>query len=183
MKKLQLFIGSILATFAIMAGLGMLASLKELEQDKGYDLPVFTSQQTVKGLSEELLVDQLEAAKHSFPLSRAHYSSNGSLSLDIKVAASIMTPSLLYEELYHWLNFSFVEMNNVDRLQLRIVVDDRKAHKKQILLGLDARKDQVAEAHLQELKAASSELSKTTEQALRLTYTSMWHKKFAPAGQ
>ncbi|NMM54129.1 hypothetical protein [Paenibacillus aquistagni] len=180
MKKLRLFLLSILMTLTLTAGLGALASLDGRERDKGGDLPVFTPDRSVKQLQEELLVDQLQSANHSLPISRVHFTQEGSLILDVKVAASIMNPALLYEEMAHWLNFSFHEMNNVNRLELRMVIDDRKAHKKQILLGLDALKEQATMERILEMKQADARLSEATEQALRMTYTSIWHKIFDP---
>ncbi|MGZ9586903.1 hypothetical protein [Paenibacillus marinisediminis] len=179
MQKLSFTLGSIVITVVMLSVLAALAGYVERSRSEQSDVSVFKGDQQLIHLSQSELVDQLASVPRDLGLSRVIWSDNGKLSIDIKVASSVHNQSLLYQEVFRWLQFCFRETDNTERLQLRIVIEDQMVKKKYVLLALDANRAVVSQEVLHELKGGTEALSKSTEAALRITYTPLWHQIFA----
>ncbi|WP_157277479.1 hypothetical protein [Paenibacillus taiwanensis] len=179
MQKLRLIVLSLLITVGGTVGLGMLASLGQKQQEVRNDVAVFTPSQSTITLDSDHIVDQLISSGYSLPIRRVQLSPDGRLSMDIKVSSSVQNANILYEELHHWMYFCFNETSNVNRLQLRIVLEDERLRKKHVLLAVDTLREEVTSERLQEIKHANGGISAETVRALRLTYTPLWLQKFS----
>lgn len=178
MHKLRMTFGSIAITAVMLLGLSTIVLWNEQAIRDQSEVAVFTSKDKRVHLENEHLVDQLATISHELPLHRVVWDDQGRLVLDLRVAASVHNQTILYEELYRWLTFSFQETDNVERLQLRIVIADKMLDKKYVLLAIDARRGTIPEESLEELIDGNAALSAQTVSLLRMTYTPLWQQLF-----
>ena len=181
MSRLQ-FSMLLLAVVLCITGLGLLAeqvnSVYSSQSQRQSDTAVITAASKLVHLNQEQLVDQLESVSQDLALRRATWLDDERLIIDLKIPASAQSTSLIYQEIFRWLQFCFNETDNVARLQLRIIVEDVWMKKKYVLLAMDANRDVVDTDVLTELKTGLDDLSQRTETLLRMTYTPLWVQIF-----
>lgn len=179
MQRLRVTLGSIAVTIVMLVLLSTIVLWNEETRLEQSEIAVFTPKEKRVHLDNEHLVDQLASISQQLSLNRVTWDEQGKLSLDIRVAASVHNQLILYEELYRWIKFSFQETDNVSRLQLRIVIEDKRMSKKYVLLAVDAKRDTIQEDALDELIAGKPVLSPQTVALLRMTYTPLWQQIFS----
>lgn len=179
MLRIRFTLIAMTTVLILTIGLGALAGLTEKQREGNEELAVFTPSSKGVHLEQTRIVDQLQHVPSTLPIRRVIWQDSGRLSVDIRVASTIRSKTILYEELYRWLQFAFRETDNIQRLQLRITMEEKRMKKKYVLAAIDVSRGAVEESVWRELKDSSSGLSKQTEDALRLTYTPLWKQIFA----
>ncbi|TVX92884.1 hypothetical protein [Paenibacillus agilis] len=177
-KALRITTMYVLCVTSVVYVLGILSSERSLHGNERRTIPVMSTVSPIKHVTDDGLVDTLLALPTQLPISRVQWSEPGVLSLDIRVASSIHHPRIIYEELYRWLHFSFYETDNVNRLELRVVIENKERRQKQILLALDTLRNQVTESDLNELVRNGHPPSIQAIRAMRLSYTTLWTEQF-----
>lgn len=178
MHKLRVTCGFIAITAFLLLSISTLVAWDEHADDERSEIAVFTSKNDPVHLDPEHLVEQLVPVSEQLAPHHVVWDNRGKLSVDLRVAASVHNPSILYEELYRWITFSFKETDNVERLQLRIVIADKMLDKKYVLLSVDARRGTIPDEALEELVGGEVSLSAQTIRLLRMTYTPLWLQLF-----
>ncbi|WP_192024035.1 hypothetical protein [Paenibacillus arenosi] len=168
----------ILSVTIVVFALGMLSSGRSLHGNELKAMPMMSTINQAMHIENDKLVDALLSLPTQLPISRVKWSDSGLLSLDIRVAASIHHPRIIYEELYRWLHFSFYETDNINRLELRVIIENKERRQKHVLLALDSLRDQVTASVLNELVQNGHPLSVQAIRAMRLSYTTLWTEQF-----
>ncbi|WP_258276818.1 hypothetical protein [Paenibacillus sp. SC116] len=177
-KALRITMLHVLCVITVVYVLGILSSERSLHGDELRVTPVMSAVSPITHIKDDRLVDTLLTLPTQLPISRVQWNKSGVLSLDIRVASSIHHPRIIYEELYRWLHFSFYETDNVNRLELRVVIENKERGQKQILLALDTLRNQVTESILNEFVRNGHPPSVQAIRAMRLSYTTLWTEQF-----
>ncbi|NGP56937.1 ATPase [Paenibacillus thiaminolyticus] len=164
-----------MATILLMAGLGWLTAAQRADGNKPQEAAAVTASPQIVSVTEARLVDYLSDIPLQLRLSRAAWNGDG-LTIDMKVASTIARPDAIYHDIYELLQHSFTRTDNVNRLLLRIVIQDERLKKNYVLLSLDARKPEATPERLKAVRAGV--VSPDTEQALRFIYTLLWDRTF-----
>lgn len=164
-------------TIMLPLGLGLLYSLGEQKPDTNKDVAVFTPSPRMVKLSSEEIVDYLSELPLQLKFSRVTWESD-KLVIDVKVAATIVHPEIIYHDIHELLRFAFIQTSNVERLQLRVVIQDDMAKKRYVLLGMDAQRSQVDVESLKLLQKSKGTMPKELEEAWRIIYTPHWERQF-----
>lgn len=180
LHRYRTLVAVLFTTIMLPLGLGLLYSMGEQKPNPHKDVAVFTPSPGMIKLSSEQVVDYLSELPLQLKFSRASWQS-GKLAVDIKVAATIMRPEIIYNDMYELLRFAFLQTSNVERLQLRVVIQDDMAKKKYVLLGMDALRAQVNADSLKLLQKSKGIMPKQLEDAWRVMHTPHWERQF-PAG-
>lgn len=164
-----------MATVLLTAGLGWLSAVHRTDGNKPQEAAAVTASPQTVSVTEARLVDYLSHIPLQLRLSRAAWNGDG-LTIDMKVASTITRPDAIYHDIYELLQHSFTRTGNVNRMLLRIVIQDERLKKNYVLLSLDAHKQ---EATPERLKAIRERIvTPDTEQALRFIYTPLWDRTF-----
>ena len=166
------------ATIVVTLGLGFISSMNEKKPAVNSDVAAFTPVPRLISMNDRQLVDHLSDVPLQLRLSRAAWH-EGKLTVDIKVAASIVHPEIIYQDMYELLRYSFTQTNNVNRLLLRFVILDERLKKKYVLLALDALKSETTPERLEQIKKSNPDIPTEVSEALRIIYTPLWEKKFS----
>lgn len=166
------------ATIMVTLGLGFISEMNEKKPALNSDVAAFTPVPRLISMNDRQLVDLLSDIPLQLRLSRAAWQ-DGKLTLDIKVAASIVHPEIIYQDMYELLRYSFTQTNNVNRLLLRFVILDERLKKKHVLLALDALKSETPPERLEQIKKSNPDIPQEVSEALRIIYTPLWERQFS----
>ncbi|WP_430109002.1 hypothetical protein [Paenibacillus sp. B1-33] len=181
LHRYRTMVSVLFATIMLPLGLGLLYSMGAQKPDPHKDVAVFTPSPGIIKLSSEQVVDYLSELPLQLKFSRVSWHS-GKLAVDVKVAATIVHPEIIYNDMYELLRFAFMQTSNVDRLQLRVVIQDDMAKKKYVLLGMDALRAQVDAESLKLLQKSKEIMPKQLKDAWRVIHTPHWERQFPDAG-
>lgn len=117
-----------MATILLMAGLGWLTAAQRADGNKPQEAAAVTASPQIVSVTEARLVDYLSDIPLQLRLSRAAWNGDG-LTIDMKVASTIARPDAIYHDIYELLQHSFTRTDNVNRLLLRIVIQDERLKK------------------------------------------------------
>lgn len=166
----------LLATGMLPLGLGLLYSLNEQKPASDTDVAAFTPALRSINMNERI-VDYLSELPLQLKFSRVSWY-DGRLAIDMKVAATIVRPEMIYNDMYELLHFAFMQTSNVDRLQLRAVIQDDMVKKKYVLLGMDALRTQVDAERLKLMQKSKEMMPKQLKEAWRVIHTPNWERQF-----
>ncbi|WP_237096502.1 ATPase [Paenibacillus dendritiformis] len=164
-----------MATILLTAGLGWLSAAHRADGNAPREAAAVTASPQTISVTDARLVDYLSDIPLQLRLSRAAWNGDG-LTIDMKVASTIARPDAIYHDIYEMLQYSFTRTDNVNRLLLRIVIQDERLKKNYVLLSLDARKQEAAPERLKAIREGI--VTPDTEQALRFIYTPLWERTF-----
>ncbi|MBB3154393.1 hypothetical protein FHS16_004475 [Paenibacillus endophyticus] len=146
--------------------------------DKRGDVAVFRVSSAVR-LTNSNLVDVLVAVKLNERLEKAEWS-NGILSLDMRVDPISGRPSLWFEDVEKLVRVSFLQLENVKRVLIRMV--EKQQDDAVLLAAVDVRKtDEWLISEMQHLSSADPVHDEQWRKRLRVSFTSAWEKRFGPA--
>lgn len=141
------------------------------------DIAVFKATPVVR-LTNDNLVDVLLAAGLHERLSKAQWS-NGILSISMKVDAEKGRPSIWFDDVEKLLRVSFLQLDNVKRVLIRIVED--RSNNMELLAAVDVRKtDTWIESELNLLSHADAIHDELWRKRLRVSFTNAWEDRIGP---
>ncbi|AOZ91375.1 hypothetical protein [Paenibacillus crassostreae] len=129
-------------------------------------------------LTNDNLVDTLSSLPLTVLISRVEWSKS-ILSLDLKVVSSDDTVEDIYENLAEVISFSFENTTNVDRLMLRLVVENKWLNTRHLLLAADVSRPQWSTEMTQALKGnGENPLPEHLLHTFHMTETKLWRNQF-----
>lgn len=141
------------------------------------EVAVFHATPAVR-LTNSNLVDVLIAIQLNERLSKAEWS-NGILSVDMRVSASGGRPSLWFADVEKLVRVSFLQLENVKRVLIRIV--EEKPDGAALLAAVDVRKtDDWLIQEMDRLAQSDPVHDELWRKRLRVSFTSAWEERFGP---
>lgn len=100
------------------------------------------------------------------------------LDIDLYIPATGVADDAVYRDLYRLTQSAFYELTNIRQVLVRIMAPDQSGNGVQLLLSMDARKEQLPK-HEQKVNIGSTlELQKYLQTYCRLAYSGFWGGMF-----
>ncbi|MEK3881458.1 hypothetical protein [Paenibacillus sp. PL2-23] len=168
------------ATLLITASAGWLPAAMKQSREAGGHIAVFHGEPIIQ-LSNANIVDALAAVELQERLGHAEWR-NAVLSLELLVPSGSGRPAAWFSDIEKLITLSFLQLNNVNRLLVRIMEWDEGG--KRLLAAVDVR---ASDGWLQDerfqLPISDPVHDEGWRQRLRLSFTSAWIERFGlPAG-
>ncbi|GKU79547.1 hypothetical protein [Paenibacillus sp. L3-i20] len=165
-------------TLVITIGLVWVIGTLSKNEEERNNIVVFKSS-SIDHLTTSNLVDVLLAIPFKEKIGHVEWS-NSRLSLELLVAADGGRPETWFNDVKKLINVSFVQLDNVNRLLVRIVERDEDG--KRLLAAIDVRQsDEWLVRELKTLDYANPAYDETWRKRLRLSFTKAWMTRFGNA--
>ncbi|MBH5317963.1 hypothetical protein I6N90_09115 [Paenibacillus sp. GSMTC-2017] len=171
-------IGTVYAlTLVLTISLAWLTSTISKNEDAHQNITVF-KEDRIDHLSNSNIVDVLLRIPLQETVGHVEWN-NSRLTLELVVAANSGRPETWFNDVKKLINVSFAELNNVNRLLIRIVEKD--TYGKRLLTAVDVRvTDEWLRDDLKSLDYANPVYDQTWRKRLRLSFTNTWENRFGP---
>ncbi|NIK77580.1 hypothetical protein FHS15_002716 [Paenibacillus castaneae] len=175
MKIIKPLLTACIAVLAVTLLLSWLPQVATQQKSKKGDVAVFRATPAVR-LTNDNLVDVLVAIQLNERVNKAEWS-NGILSVVIKVNAEKGRPSIWFNDVEKLVRVSFVQLDNVKRVLIRIV--EERSGEFLLLAAVDVRKtDSWLANELDLLAHADAIHDELWRKRLRISFTSTWEEQF-----
>ncbi len=179
MKWVARFLLTSILSLGIAALLSALPRLDRSDQLKKSDMSAFGHTKWTY-LGAQNLVDQLAGLKLETEIGRVDWS-HDVLSIDLKSRRIGTDSSFVYRDLYEIIRLALVNTTNVKQVRVRVFEAELPDARGQLLLALDARRNEVGAGPLPDSHATFQSLVRYLESHFRITYTQKWNEKTAPS--
>ncbi len=144
------------------------------------DVAVFRNE-PITHLTNENLIDMLIDLELSEKIGRVEWR-NGTLTLEMAVPPDSGRPEAWFRDIYKLIEASFVRLDNVQRLLIRIA--QIEGSERRLLAAVDVRKpDGWLEKEIESLRYADPVHDETWRRRLRISFTAAWEQRFGRAAE
>lgn len=134
-----------------------------------------------KRLNNGNLVDVMIGLQLTGHLTKVEWN-HAILSVDLKVSSDYEQPQRWFTDIEKLIRLSFVQMENVNRVLIRYVINGDEAQSNKLLFASDIRRtDSWLVDQLEELSEADPIHDEQWRNRLRISFTNEWEKRFGPA--
>lgn len=176
MKLIIRFLAAAALSVCIAWALSYLPELNDRFSGKHGELRVFENMKPIV-INDENIVDWILTAPLHLELKRVDWSHN-ILSVDFESGKSVKQPEAVYEQLLDFVYYGFIGTTNVERVWVRIVqtADGDHANRKQLLLAVDARREQISTEIYNQWKQQQATAEQLIRGRFQLTVTPQWRR-------
>lgn len=156
--------------------LSFMPSLELAQSAKNNVLSVFHTHRPVQ-LEEDNLVDYISGISLNLDITKVDWD-HATLYIDLKLdPSSAVKHPLVLEDLAEIAKFGLFETLNVNQVMIRVIDPVDSERKGELLLAMDARREELTEGDLVLLKATKGNIEESIRNKFHLTFTKLWFSK------